>query len=456
MSFYIFAFLIQTYKDNLRCMKGLFAIVFCLFVTVSVWAQQSGIDGMLTWTFDDGTFTVSGAGNMEDHTFDYNNTAWALHTKSSKKVVISTGVTSIGNHAFFECPSLLSVTISGTVTSIGKESFFGCRSLFTITIPESVTSIGEDAFSYCESLERVNYKAKNGIIINGMPGWTNITVLNIGENVESLPDKVFSGCLDLAKINIKASIPPTIQSTTFEDVNRAIPVYVPATSFTAYNSHALWKQFNIQAQEESQFTWTLDNEDALTVTGTGDMDDYFEEFYPWYSSRPLIQQVVISKGITSVGNYAFSDCSNLTSVQISESVTSIGVGAFADCSALTEMSINAVIPPEIHATTFENVSRTISIYVPKESVEEYIFHDLWWEFDIKSQSITGIAKNVSQDISIFIQEGQIVIKGIKQPQIVLYDISGRIIISGNMNRIDVPQRGVYLINILGAMLKVLV
>ena len=62
-------------------------------------------------------------------------------------VILGTGVTSIGDHAFENCHALTSVTIPSSVTSIGAYAFLGCHALTSVIIPNSVTSIGEDAFA---------------------------------------------------------------------------------------------------------------------------------------------------------------------------------------------------------------------------------------------------------------------------------------------------------------------
>ena len=68
-------------------------------------------------------------------------------------------------------------------------------------------------------------------------------------------------------------------------------------------------------------TWTLDAAGTLTVSGTGAMKDYNYEGAPWYQSRDSIQAVVVENGVTSIGKYAFSGCSSLSSITIPESVT---------------------------------------------------------------------------------------------------------------------------------------
>jgi len=81
-------------------------------------------------------------------------------------------------------------------------------------------------------------------------------------------------------------------------------------------------------------TWTLDN-GVLTISGTGKM--YTFESSPWKNYHP--DKVVINKGVTSIGDYAFKDCLDLTSVEIPDSVTNIGVSAFFGCKSLTSVII---------------------------------------------------------------------------------------------------------------------
>ena len=66
--------------------------------------------------------------------------------------------------------------------------------------------------------------------------------------------------------------------------------------------------------------------------------DYYDDI-PWYSQRDKIKKVVIEKGVTNIGSYAFEDCSGLTSITIPNSVTRIGKYAFYYCTSLTSVTI---------------------------------------------------------------------------------------------------------------------
>ena len=82
-------------------------------------------------------------------------------------------------------------------------------------------------------------------------------------------------------------------------------------------------------------SWILDDSGTLTVSGFGDMNDWrSDDLVPWSNYKDSVFAVVISSGVTSVGERAFAGCRNLETVTISQTVTKIGDLAFADCTGL--------------------------------------------------------------------------------------------------------------------------
>lgn len=86
-------------------------------------------------------------------------------------------------------------------------------------------------------------------------------------------------------------------------------------------------------------TWTLDDSGTLTISGSGAMADYSIGNTPWFSEHSSIIKVVIGGGVTVIGDYAFNQCCNATSVSIPDSVTAIGDDAFSNCNSLTSITI---------------------------------------------------------------------------------------------------------------------
>ena len=87
-------------------------------------------------------------------------------------------------------------------------------------------------------------------------------------------------------------------------------------------------------------TWTLDASGTLTISGTGDMENYsFSYQSPWNENNSEILNVIIENGVTSIGNMAFYFCQNLASVTVANSVTTIGESAFKFCSSLKSVTL---------------------------------------------------------------------------------------------------------------------
>ena len=109
----------------------------------------------------------------------------------------------------------------------------------------------------------------------------------------------------------------------------------------------------------AEVTWTLDSEGVLTISGSGDMNDYGSSGAPWHDR---VKSAVIAEGVTSIGDYAFWDCYDLASVSIPDSVTRIGSSAFSYCKSLTSVTIpNSVT--SIGEGAFEDCTSLNGIWV---------------------------------------------------------------------------------------------
>ncbi len=111
-------------------------------------------------------------------------------------------------------------------------------------------------------------------------------------------------------------------------------------------------------------TWVLDSDGTLTISGTGEMEDWSgDTSVPWYHYRTDITSVTIGNGVTSIGAYAFYRCTSLTNITIPDSVTSIGKGAFHECTSLTSVGIPDSVT-SISNYTFYCCTSLTSITIP--------------------------------------------------------------------------------------------
>ena len=119
--------------------------------------------------------------------------------------------------------------------------------------------------------------------------------------------------------------------------NRFNFIFLAAIAFLSTVSSA-----QIIGDTTGTLTWSLDLTDStLTISGSGTMPNYNYSNYlvPWDSCRNAIKTVVIGDSVTSIGDFAFYQCSNLKLITISDSVASIGIWAFAFCDSLTSIVV---------------------------------------------------------------------------------------------------------------------
>lgn len=181
----------------------------------------SGVTWQLTENTDDPstyTLTIRGSGAMEDYLMS-GHQPWRSFRDQITSVVVSPGVTSIGNLAFTRFSKLIHVDIADSVVSIGEQAFSDCSRLTDITVPQSVTYIGVKAFDSCTNLSSITLS--NNITSIGTYAFnncTNLTSITIPGSVTSIGSNVFDGCTSLNDIRY---------SGTSESVIFALSGYVP-------------------------------------------------------------------------------------------------------------------------------------------------------------------------------------------------------------------------------------
>ncbi|MBR2027491.1 MAG: leucine-rich repeat protein [Oscillospiraceae bacterium] len=123
-------------------------------------------------------------------------------------------------------------------------------------------------------------------------------------------------------------------------------------------------------------TYILYSDGELVISGTGDMANYLSnEPAPWYMHKDGIQKITIEYGVTSVGDYALSDCRNLTSVTIPNSVKTIGEYGISNCDSLESITIPSSVTTIGNNAFFQNQS-LVSVTIPSsvKSIGDYAFY----------------------------------------------------------------------------------
>ena len=286
-----------------------FLAALCCAVTIHATIYNGTCGNDLTWTLDTntGVLTIEGTGQM---------TSFSNSSPAPWKEYLT---------------SITSVQITGTPTYIGKLAFSNCTTMTTCTISASVTGIGQDAF----------YK-----------------------------------CTGLTSITCYAVTPPTLAAGVFTRVSADIPIYIPQGSTTAYTESSWGNYFTNFQEMEGQtvfngtcgetMTWILNTETgALTLNGGGDMYDYDvpSNPAPWYDYRLMITSVSTWDQPTSIGDYAFAGCENLTSTSLSSSIRQIGFNAFDNCISLESIDLPFELE-KIKNSAFYHCTGLSYIYIP--------------------------------------------------------------------------------------------
>ena len=169
--------------------------------------------------------------------------------KESRHIILENGVTSIKSSVFYGNKALTSITIPESVTNIGERAFYGCSSLASINIPTGVTSIGSETFHSCSSLASITIPENVTSIGNSAFISAGLRTIVIPQNVKTIGSDAFYQNTNLTSITCESTTPPLLgNANVFKDVDKTIPVYVPADSIDSYKSDIRWGEFtNIQA-----------------------------------------------------------------------------------------------------------------------------------------------------------------------------------------------------------------
>ena len=286
---------------------------------------------------------------------------------SLTSITIPDSVTEIGGSAFENCSSLTSITIPDSVTSIGIGAFVGCSSLTSIMIPDNVTYIGGAVFADCSSLTEIKvstqnakYVSVNGVLYNkdkttimcypagkkdknykildgvtwigssAFSGCTSLTSITIPNSVTFIPDDAFSGCTSLSSITIPDGV-TSIGNWAFKDCTSLASVTIPSgvteTGYCAFIGCTSLTAINVATGNQNfvSVNGVLYNKDKTAII--------------CYPAGKKDKNYKMPDGVTSMGVYAFSGCTNLTNITIPDSVTGIGDSAFSGCTSLTGITI---------------------------------------------------------------------------------------------------------------------
>lgn len=312
------------YKSFSLILSALIAITIIPLGTFTVSAVSgSGKCGAnLTWSYSDGTLTISGSGDMYD--YQAGDSHWT--------------------DGIYSYPNFYEVIIKDGVTSIGAAAFYNSKNLQSVKLPSSLKSIGNMAFSNCDKLNKVS--------ISSLQAWLNIqfesslnnplteakklyinnvlaTDIEIPYGVSKINDYAFYNCESIKNITISNSV-TEIGNYAFYGCTGLDSVHIP-NSITKIGERA-FKDCT-----------------AITKVNINNINSWCKIYFTDVQSNPLYYgkklyindvlatDIILSKGITSLYDYVFYNCENIKSIRLPNGITSIGSFAFYNCTGLTDV-----------------------------------------------------------------------------------------------------------------------
>lgn len=314
----------------------------------------------LKWTLDDdGILIISGTGNMRD--YGDNDQPWK--DLDVKKVVIASGVTSIGIYAFKYCRKLESIEIPNTVKEIRTGAFSYCSSLDNIVIPNSIDWIWGDVFYYCTSLKNIALpESITGISGCAFEECNSLESIIIPSKVDSINDGTFRNCRKLKTVVLpEGLVEIAVQAfwgcASLTDLTIPDSVkYIGEGAFNGCNSlKALKLPKGLNKVGKMAFNSCIYLESVeipATVTT-------IEEQAFWGCER--LTQIKMQKGLNTIQKSAFGRCLRLENVELPEGLTDIEASAFALCVGLKSITIPVSVV-NIGESVFDYCSELKTVY----------------------------------------------------------------------------------------------
>ena len=284
------------------------------------------------------------------------------YTNGQGVITFDKDITEIGDRAFRQCYNLTSISIPSKVVTIEESAFCNCINLTNITIPNNINTIENSTFSGCSSLTSINLPdSLISIKSDAFYGCSSLTSVTIPNSVGEIESNPFCNCEKLIKFNGKFS----------SDDGRCLIIDNTINSFAPAELSEYTIPKGITAIGEKAFSYTKCIEKINIPSSVTTIK-------PWaFSSCNGLTNITLPNSIVAIGKFAFYYSINLADITIPNSVKTNEEHAFGYCLNLSTIKCESTMPPTLGSYAFESNASNRRILVPMESVGTYKTAEEW-------------------------------------------------------------------------------
>ena len=354
-----------------------------LFATFAAGEYGGKCGENLYWTYSNGHLTITGTGDMDLYNYPAWNNYYEEWYGNVSAVQFPEGITSIDDYAFSSM-SLTSVVIPSSVTYFGEAAFAYNYNLTRFEYEGSEAELeeyddydDETLLKYCYNLRY--FKGLKGMFGDGIWDYNNLDTIIItgGEGLDYLYGS--ASYVDNAKADDWE-----FGDSYIDGFVKTVKALILPEGLQVINDYALYNARHLGGIVIPAGVTRIGDgafEDCRSMDSVVFAGNALREIGDWafYNCHSL-KTISIPDGVTEIGKAAFFDCAYLKEITLPSTTKTIADNAFGQCQKVGKITVNAVVPPMVEAETFEDIDRSIPLYVPMGTALQYKEADYWCEF----------------------------------------------------------------------------